>query len=439
MRSRHRLIGKGLALALGAALAGFAWTDAHAGMVDEKLLGMLLANGSITQAQHDELIRDLKRAERREEREDRRKVDKREFMAFQQTAGWAASTALRGDVRVRNDYVNIEDETKDSGRDKDRQRIRARLGAFTQVNPEIETGIQLSTASGADRRSTNQDLDNYADRKSVWLDLAYIDYHPVKVPGLRLFAGKMKQPWMAVGEVVWDGDINPEGFAANYTRKNGTTTLFGTAGYFPMKDNVDGDGVERDNDLGLYALQAGIAFDASAKTRLTLGVSSYQFSNDGQLEAAGAPSLGLIANGNTTDRFAVYELFGQLDVVGLPLPLSTYGQLVRNADARDYRTFQDADEDSGWLLGARTNIRGLALDYSYRVVDRNVVPGIFTDSDFAAGYMSSNGHKLRAQYDLLENVNVSLAWFLTESDAASRNNTDDATVETLMLDLNARF
>ncbi|MFM7118735.1 MAG: putative porin, partial [Gammaproteobacteria bacterium] len=128
-----------------------------------------------------------------------------------------------------------------------------------------------------------------------------------------------------------------------------------------------------------------------------------------------------------------------LDVIGLPLPLSTYGQIVRNADARDYRAFEDADEDTGWLLGARTNIRGLALDYSYRVVDRNAVPGIFVDSDFAAGYMSSNGHKLRAQYDLLENVNVSLSWFLAESDAASRNNADDASVETLMLDLNARF
>ncbi|MFM8356831.1 MAG: putative porin [Gammaproteobacteria bacterium] len=439
MRSSQRRVRSGLALALGAVLTGFAWSAAQAGMVDEKLLGMLLTNGSITQAQHDELMRDLKRAERRQVREDRRKLDKREFIAYQQTAGWAASTALRGDVRVRNDYVNVEDETKGAGRDKDRQRIRARLGAFTQVNPEVETGIQLSTASGADRRSTNQDLDGYADRKPVWLDLAYIDYHPIKVPGLRIFAGKMKQPWMSVGDVAWDADINPEGFAANYTRKNGTTTLFGTAGYFPMKDNVDGDGVERNNDLALYALQAGIAFDASAKTRLTLGVSSYQFSNDGQPTRVGAPSLGLAANGNTTDRFGVYELFGQLDVIGLPLPLSTYGQIVRNADARDYRAFEDADEDTGWLLGARTNIRGLALDYSYRVVDRNAVPGIFVDSDFAAGYMSSNGHKLRAQYDLLENVNVSLSWFLAESDAASRNNADDASVETLMLDLNARF
>ncbi len=420
------------ALILGTSLA-------HAGLVDEKLLGMLLTNGSITQAQHDELLSDLKRTERAETRAERRKIDRREFQAYRQTAGWAESTVLRGDVRVRNDHVNIEDEAKNGGRDKDRQRIRARLGAFTQVNPQVETGIQIATASGGDRRSTNQDLDNYADRKAVWLDLAYIDYHPVEVPGLRLFAGKMRQPWMAVGDAAWDADINPEGFAANFQRKDGTRTIFGTAGYFPMKDNVDGDGVERDNDLALYALQLGAAFDVGTLARLTIGAISYQFSNDGQPERAGAPSLGLIGNGNTTDRFGLYEAFGQLDVIGLPLPLSLYGQYLRNTEARDFKTFNDGDEDTAWLTGFRTNISGVALDYNYRVVERNAVVGILTDSDFAAGYVSSNGHKLRAQYDLLENFNVSLTWFLAESDAASRNNGDDAAVETLMLDINARF
>jgi Putative porin len=421
-----------LTLSLGTSLA-------HAGMVDEKLLGMLLTNGSITQAQHDELVADLKRTERAEARADRRKIDRREFQAYRQTAGWAETTALRGDVRVRNDIVNIEDEAKNDGRDKDRQRIRARLGAFTQVNPQVETGIQIATASGADRRSTNQDLDNYADRKPVWLDLAYIDYHPVEVPGLRLFGGKMRQPWMAVGDAAWDADINPEGFAANYQRKNGTRTLFGTVGYFPMKDNVDGDGVERDNDLALYALQVGAAFDVGSRARLTIGASSYQFSNDGQPERTGAPTLGLIGNGNTTDRFGLYEGFSQIDVIGLPLPLSLYGQYIRNAEARDYKTYTEGDEDTAWLAGFRTNVSGIALDYNYRVVERNAVVGILTDSDFAAGYVSSNGHKLRAQYDLLKNFNVSLTWFLAESDAASRNNGDDATVETFMLDVNARF
>ncbi|MFM7275160.1 MAG: putative porin, partial [Gammaproteobacteria bacterium] len=196
-----------------------------AGSVDAKLLDMLKANGAITEAQHKELLRDLERearvAERAQRKADRSKVDKRDFTTFQQLAGWTANTRLTGDMRVRNDYIDIQDERKNGGRDKDRQRLRARLGAITQVNPEVEVGIQIASGNSADRRSSNQDMDSYFDKKALWLDLGYIDYHPVAVPGLKVFAGKMKQPWLAVGDVAWDGDINPEGFAAQYVRKSG--------------------------------------------------------------------------------------------------------------------------------------------------------------------------------------------------------------------------
>jgi hypothetical protein len=407
----------------------------NAGMVDAKLLDMLLENGSITAAQHDELAADLAREERAEVRADKEKLDRTEFTRFQQSAAWVENTALRGDMRVRNDQINIEDESKGGGRDRDRQRIRARVGAFTQVNPEVEMGIQIASGNSADRRSTNQDLDNYFDKKPVWLDLGYIDYHPVKVPGLKLFAGKMKQPWMVQGDALWDGDINPEGFAGAYQRKWGGTTLFGSGGYYILKDNVDGDGVEWDNDLGMYTGQAGIAFDASDSTRVTVGGSVYSFSNDGQEPGS---SLALIANGNTTDEFNLYEGFAQLDVIGLPLPLTVYGDYVVNTDARDFNGFPHGEEDTAWLAGIKTNIRGVALDYNYRDVERNAVVGAFTDSDFAAGFTGSYGHKLRAQYDFLENFNLVVTYFLANSEAASRFN-DKAEVETLMIDLNAKF
>ena len=422
-----------------------------ASAVDAKLLDMLLANGSITQAQHGELMGDLeaeaRSAERTKKRADRSKLDKKAFVAYEQATGWAAKTVIRGDVRARNEHVNIEDEpkfeTKPAGassasvRDKDRQRVRARLGVITQVNSEVEAGIQLASGGSADRRSANQDLDNYFDKKAMWLDLAYIDYHPVEIPGLKLIAGKMKQPWMAPADVIWDNDINPEGFAGTYQRKNGPTTLFGSAGYFVLKDNVDGEGVQWKNDLSLYALQGGMAFDAGDKVRLTMGASRYDFRGDG--EEAGEPAIAMIANGNTTDEFTLYEGFGQMDVVGLPVPLSLYGQYVVNTDATDFKTFTDGGEDTAWLVGLRTNIAGIALDYNYRDVERNAVVGFFTDSNFAAGFVASSGHKIKAQYDFLENFNIVLTWYHAESDVASRYNADDAGVDTIHIDLNAKF
>ncbi len=412
---------------------------AHAG-VDAKLLDMLLANGSITKAQHAELVRDLSREQRVEKRANKEKLDKKDFTAFQQLAGWAASTKLTGDMRVRNDNINIEDERKNGGRDKDRQRIRARLAAITQVNPEVEAGIQIATGNSADRRSTNQDMDAYFDKKAVWLDLGYIDYHPLSVPGLKLFAGKMKQPWISMADVAWDNDINPEGFAAQYVRKSGTNTLTSSVSYMILKDNVDGDGVEWDNDLAVYTGQVAYAFDPADALRLTLGVSINDFSNEEQqLPSPPEVVVGLRGNGNTTDAFKLFEGFGQLDVIGLPLPLTVYGQYIVNDASRDFLGVEDGSEDTAWLLGLRTNIAGVALDYTYRDVERNAVVGTLTDSDFASGYTGSSGHKLKAQYDFLKNFNLTVSWFLAESDAASRIKLNDAEVQTLMIDLNAKF
>ncbi len=343
-------------------------------------------------------------------------------------------------MRVRNDYINVEDERKSGGRDKDRQRIRARLAAVTQVNPEVEVGIQVASGTSADRRSTNQDMDAYFDKKAIWLDLGYIDYHPVAVPGLKLFAGKMKQPWISMADVAWDNDINPEGFAAQYVRKSGTNTFTTSASYVILKDNVDGDGVEWDNDLAVYTGQLAYAFDPADTMRLTLGVSINDFSNEEQqLPSPPETVVALRGNGNTTDAFRLYEGFGQLDVIGLPLPLSLYGQYVVNDASRDFLGVEDGGEDTAWLLGLRTNAAGVALDYTYRDVERNAVVGTLTDSDFASGYTGSSGHKLKAQYDFLKNFNLTVSWFLAESDAASRFKLEDAEVHTLMIDLNAKF
>lgn len=398
-----------------------------AGAVDQKLLDMLLANGSITPAQHDELAADLSKEQRAAERADGKTVKQEDLAALQQKLAWAANTQLKGDVRVRHENIHIEDEPDSGGRDKDRQRIRARLGAFTQVNPEVEAGIQIASGGSKDARSTNQDLSDYFNKKDLWLDLAYIDFHPLQVPGLKVFGGKMKQPWVSLGDVIWDGDINPEGGAVTYSRKFGMNELFGSAGYYVLQDNIDGDGVQFEHDLRLYAGQVGTRFFPGDSFKVTLGGSVYAYDKD-------EDSAALRVNGNTTDEFRLYEAFGQLDVIGLPLPLSLYGQYVINGAARG----MDDDQDQAWLVGVMTRLFDVGVDYNYRDVQRNGVVGAFTDSDFASGYVGSRGHKLKLKYDLGKNFAVGATYFMAESDVASRF-TDNASVNTLQVDVEAKF
>ena len=195
--------------------------------VDAKLLDMLKANGSISQAQYIELQTELAKDHKAQQIAQQAQQETNEQVAavakktneqslFDQKLAWAAKTQFKGDVRIRQETIKIDGEPNNGGRDKDRQRIRARLGAYTEINPQVDTGIRIATGGGDDARSTNQDQDNYFDKKQIWLDLGYIDYHPDQIKNLHVIGGKMLQPWVSMGDVIWDSDINPEGLAVTY-------------------------------------------------------------------------------------------------------------------------------------------------------------------------------------------------------------------------------
>ena len=103
---------------------------------------------------------------------------------------------IKGDVRLRYEDVNVDNPISRSG-NQDRERVRARVGFYSEINPQVDAGVRVATGSSADARSTNQSLDNYFEKKSLWVDLAYLDWHPTAVPNLHLIGGKMNQPWSA--------------------------------------------------------------------------------------------------------------------------------------------------------------------------------------------------------------------------------------------------
>ena len=400
--------------------------------VDAKLLEMLKANGSISPAQYSELQTELASENQAKQEAAADQVKKSDLSAFEQKVAWAAKTELKGDVRVRQETVKIDGES--DGKNKDRQRIRARLGAYTEINPQVNTGIRIATGGGDDARSTNQDQDGYFDKKSIWLDLGYIDYHPDQIKNLHVIGGKMLQPWVNMGDVIWDSDINPEGLAVTYKYPLGSSAeLFGSLGNYNLKDNVDGDGVQFRHDLRLTSGQLGTRFSVTDNLKMTLGGSIYAYKNDEDSRCTTTTTpCALAVNGNSANNeFRLYEGFAQADIGGLAVPLSFYGQYVKNNDAV-------TDQDTAWLLGAKSKVFGLNLDYNYRDVQRNAVVGAFTDSDFANGTTGSRGHKMKVSYDIDKNFAIGATYFLTKADFASRTQRD-ADTNTLQLDAEAKF
>ena len=413
--------------------------------VDAKLLDMLKANGQITASQYTELQAELTKDQKEKQIAQQAQQETNEQIAatakktndlsvFDQKLAWAAKTQFKGDVRFRQETVKIQGESNNGGRDKDRQRIRARLGAYTEINNQVDTGIRISTGSSDDARSTNQDQDNYFNKKSIWLDLGYIDYHPDQIKNLHVIGGKMLQPWVSMGDIIWDSDINPEGLALTYKYPLGSSAeLFGSLGNYNLKDNVDGDGVQFRNDLRLTSGQLGTRFSVTDNLKMTLGGSIYAYQNDQNSTCTSSTTpCALAVNGNSAnEQFRLYEGFAQADIGGLAVPLAFYGQYVKNNDASN-------DQDTAWLLGAKSKVFGFNLDYNYRDTQRNAVVGAFTDSDFANGTTGSRGHKMKVSYDIDKNFAVGATYYLTKADYASRTQRD-ANTNTLQLDAEAKF
>ncbi|QXI37193.1 putative porin [Pseudomonas xantholysinigenes] len=388
--------------------------------VDAKLLEMLRANGSINQAQYNELQGDL--AKETKEKADQKAQSER-LSSFEQKVAWAAKTQIKGDVRLRYEDVNVDNPNSRSG-NQDRERVRARVGFYSEINPQVDAGVRVATGSSSDARSTNQSLDNYFDKKSLWVDLAYLDWHPTAVPNLHLIGGKMMQPWVSMGDIIWDSDINPEGVAVTYKTNLGAAELFGSAGHYTLKDNVDGDGVQFKHDAQLYHGQLGTRFNAADTVKVTVGGSIYGFDNDKK-------SAVLRSFGNTTDEFNLVEGFGQVDFTGFAIPLSAYGQFVKNTESTD-------GEDKAWLAGLKTKLGAWSLDYNYRDVQRNAVVSLFTDSDFGAGFTGSRGHKFKVGYEIDKNFSLGAAYLMAKTDLSQLPNRN-ADVDTLQVDLEAKF
>ena len=75
----------------------------------------------------------------------------------------------------------------------------------------------LFATGGDDPRSSNQTLGGSGSRKSIGLDMAYIDWKFME--GGNLLLGKQVNPIFRPGQsLFYDGDYNPEGGAVKFDR-----------------------------------------------------------------------------------------------------------------------------------------------------------------------------------------------------------------------------
>lgn len=338
-------------------------------------------------------------------------------------SAWADKVALQGDLRYR--YENIDQET--SANERNRQRLRARAAIVAKPQDNLEVGFGLSTSEDGDPISSNQTIGNGGSRKDIYLDLAYFNW--AALPGLNVTGGKFKNFLYRPGKhtLLWDGDWNPEGFGATYTKG-------------PFFGSVLGTWLESDSNKTeefTWGVQAGIAQPLTDSVKLTAGAGYFSFNTAGKGTFYGPDDS---FRDNSFDPLTNEYLYDYNEIEGFAelafkvggLPASVFADYVKNTDADEY--------DTGWatgvILGAAKAKGTWEVSYAYQDLDPDAVFALLTDSDFGGGGTDNKGHVLRGAYAITDKWNVAGSYFMNTID---QNTGTEQDYDRLQLDLNFKY
>ncbi len=369
--------------------------------------------------------------------------------------------------------------TANTTEDRERFRLRARLGVLAKVSDDWSAGIRLATGSATDRVSTNQTLGQDFNKYAVFVDRAYIKYQPAD--WLSISGGRIPNPWFST-DLMWDEDLNFEGLAATFKPVFGDASFrpFLTVGAFPLKE----DSSPTSGSRWMSGFQVGANWDVTNRARLTLGAAWYSFSglegkpdrdpgidyvvNLGQYEYG----KGLRQKGNTlflTDfdrsdgvtpqywglasKFRPVNLTASLDLAHFdPVHVVLTADYIKNT-AFDRGEIQSRTginltdgKDYGYLYKVTVGMPKLEkrhdwqASFAYRYLGSDATVDAFTDSDFGLGGTNLKGYQLGMNYGVDQNAWLSMRWMSAESiDSFSLDPSHRFAVDLLQADVNVRF
>lgn len=352
--------------------------------------------------------------------------------------GWYENVKVKGDIRYR--LENIDDEKKDEARY--RERIRARLEVQGKVNDFTDAGIRFTT--GTEPQSGNQTLDEVFSRKGINIDKAYIGVG--LMDGVKAIAGKMGMPFLRPTDLVWDGDVNPEGMALTGEMKAGDSlTLMASAGNFWINEiSSKNKGTKTPEDIMLRGAQLAGKIKISDDVSLTVGGEYYTYDSLKGRKVSDAEFSGEDSSyGNSTIKMGededVYHVFkydynelGAFAELGIKatIPLKAVVHYVSNDDADTDNTGYSyavkagkAKKAGSWEVGAQ-----------YFELEKDAVFGHLTDSDRFGGGTDGKGWKLSGAYAIADGLTGGITYLI--NDKKIENSTD---YNRLQIDLVAKF
>ena len=316
-----------------------------------------------------------------------------------------------GDFRLRYENTNNV-QTSTSFPDlninvRQREVVRFRAGITKKINGLLNFGARLATGSSNDPNTADVTLGNFVNDLEFSLDRVYLQ---LTYQDLFLTGGKFANPFLKT-DLVWDGDVNPQGVAGSYTFSGSGQITPKLIGVYSI---IDEHTIDRDSYMVGGQVQFGIK--PGRDLSLTLAGAYYDYTINSLINADAGDTR---SNNLTSDGKAYISDFDLVDAIavveyrgfGEHYPIRFVGDLVKNINAGA----AEGGEDEGFMfdlyVGRASKKNDLRFRYGYSEAETDAVFAAFSNDNttIATNYQQ---HTVTIDYVAVENTTLNLTWYL---------------------------
>jgi hypothetical protein len=343
-----------------------------------------------------------------------------------------ANVNLFGDFRLRFEQTSNRDDPvvplPDHQDARKREVIRLRAGAMVTVNDLFTVGARLATGSSDDPNTTDVTLGNFVNDLEISLDRLYVEFES---KGLLLTGGKFPNPFFRRTDMVWDGDVNPQGLAAKYTYSGHDRVTPSVTGVYAIIDEQTFA-----PDSYMWGGQVAVSASPMPDFELTLagGYYDYAIKNLRNADAGDTRS-----NRLTADSTAYLSDFDLLDAtagltyqgLGERYGFRLEGEVVKNLGAA-------GDDGTGFSIDLHVGRASQASDtrfrYGYALMERDAVLAAFSNDNttLATNYRQ---HTVAFDWVAAPKTTINATWYLYRRNALETATDTDQWVSRIRLNL----
>jgi hypothetical protein len=245
------------------------------------------------------------------------------------------------------------------------------------LRDDLVVRARLATGDPGDPNSTDVTLSKFVDDLAVSLDAASVELNR---PHWGVVGGKFLNPFLST-ELVWDGDVNPQGVAGHVVvgdKKSVTSTL---TGVYSIVDQQVGDSSSR-----MAGGQLSVSAPAGSGWKITGSAAYYDYRIRSLATAdAGDTRSNRMATGGKAylSDFDLLDALVAVDYTGFGerYPLRAVGDYVHNSGAQDLNNGWQADV----YLGRSQRKGDLRYRYGYAMTETDAVLAAFSHDNTTLG------------------------------------------------------